>query len=58
MYRCNKMLQLVHPTIRAVRFRFLVGAVQDLCWLSTGKLNGTPLEFGTLVVDTRDLQHG
>ena len=58
MYRCNKMMQSVHLTIHAVRFRFPVDALQDLCQLSTGKLTGTPLEFGTRVVDTTDLQHG
>ena len=31
MHRRNQMLRLVHPAIRAVRFRFLVVAVQDLC---------------------------
>ena len=49
MYLCNKMLRSVHPTIRAVRFRFLVDTVHDLCQLSTGKLTGTPL--------ATDLQH-
>ena len=58
MHRCNQMLRLVHPAIRAVRFRFPVAAVQDLCQLSSGKLIGTPHEFGTRVHDTKDLQHG
>ena len=58
MYRCNKMVRLVHPTIRAVRFCFPVDVVHDLCHLSTAKLTGTPLEFGTRVVDTTDLQQG
>ena len=58
MHRCNQMLRLVHPAIRAVRFRFPVAAVQDLGQQSTGKLIGTPHEFGTRVIDTKDLQHG
>ena len=52
------MLQMVHPTIRAVRFRFLVAAVQDLCQQSSGKRISTPHQSGTRVVDTKDLQHG
>ena len=58
MHQCNQMLRLVHPAIRAVRFRFPVAAVQDLCQQSSGKLIGTPHEFGTRVHDTKDLQHG
>ena len=58
MPRCNQMLRLSHPGIRTVRFRFHVVAVQDLCQLSSGKLIGTPLDFGTRVIDTKDLQHG
>ena len=37
IHRCNQMLRLVHPPIRAVRFRFLVAAVQDLCQQSSRK---------------------
>ena len=58
MHRCNQMLRLVHPAIRAVRFRFRVAAVQDLCRQSSGKLIVTPHEFGARIHDTKDLQHG
>ena len=58
MHRCNQMLRQVHPALRAVRFRFPVAAVQDLVQQSSGKLIGTPHEFGTRVHDTKDLQHG
>ena len=58
MHRCNQMLRLVHPAIRAVHFRFPVAAVQHLCQQSLGELIGTPHEFGTRVIDTKDLQHG
>ena len=58
MHRRNQMLRLVHPAIRAVRFCFLVAAVQDLCQQSSRKLIRTPHEFGTRVIDTKDLQHG
>ena len=58
MSRCKKKWRLVHPTIRAVWFSFPVDAAQDLCHLSTGKPNNTPLKFGTRVVDTTDLLHG
>ena len=58
MHRCNQMLRPVHPAIGVVRFRFPVGAVQDLCEQSSGKPIGTPHEFGTRVIDTKDLQHG
>ena len=52
------MLLVVHPTIRAVRFLFPVGIVQYLCQLSGGKLNGSPLNFGTRVVDIANLLQG
>ena len=55
VHRCDPMLRLVHLAIRAVRFRFLVAAVQDLCQQSSGKLIGTPHEFGTRIIDTKDL---
>ena len=55
MHRCNQML---HLAIRAVRFRFPVADVQDLCQQSSGKPIGTPHKFGTRVHDTKDLQHG
>ena len=58
MYRCNKMLRQVHPTIRVVWFRYLVDAVQDLCQPSTRKMSGTHLGYGTRVVDTAYLQDG
>ena len=58
MHRRNQMLRLVHPTIRAVHFRFPVAAVQDLCQQSSGQLIGTPHEFGTTVIHTKDLQQG
>ena len=58
MHRCNQMLRHVHPALRAVRFRFPVAAVQDLVQQSSGKLIGTPHEFGTRVHDTKDPQHG
>ena len=58
MHRCNQMLRPVHPAIRAVRFRFPMAAVQVLCRQSSGKLIGTPQEFGTRVMGTKDLQHG
>ena len=58
MHRCNQMLRQVHLALRAVRFRFPVAAVQDLVQQSSGKLIGTPHEFGTRVHDTKDLQHG
>ena len=44
MHRCIQMLRLVHPAIRAIRFRFPVAAVQDLCQQSSRKLSGTPHE--------------
>ena len=52
------MLRLVHPTTCAVQFRFPMDAVRDLCRLSKAQLTGTPLEFGTRVVDATGLQHG
>ena len=58
MHRRNQMLRHVHPALRAVRFRFPVAAVQDLLQRCSGKLIGTPHEFGTRVHDTKDLQHG
>ena len=58
MHRCNQMLGLVHPAIRALRLRFLVAADQNLCQQSSRKQIGTPNEFGTRVIDTKDLQHG
>ena len=58
MHRRNQMLRPVHPAIRAVRFRFPVAAVQDLCQQSSGKLISTPHKSGTRVIDTKDLQHG
>ena len=58
MHRCNQMLRLVHPAIHAVRFRFHVAAVQNLCQQSSRKLTGTPHEFGTRVIDTKNVQHG
>ena len=58
MHRCNQMLRHVHPALRAVRFRFPLAAVQDLLQQCSGKLIGTPHEFGTRVHDTKDLQHG
>ena len=58
MHPCNQMLRHVHPALHAVRFRFPVAAVQDLLQQSSGKLIGTPHEFGTRVHDTKDLQHG
>ena len=58
MHRCNQILCLVHPAIRAVRFRFRVAALQELCQQSSGKVIGTPHEFGTRVHRTKDLQHG
>ena len=58
MHQCNQMLRQVHPALRTVRFHFPVAAVQDLCPQSSGKLIGTPHEFGTRVHDTKDLEHG
>ena len=58
MQRCNQMLRLVHAAIRNVRFRFAMAAVQDLCQQSSEKLIGTPQEFGTRVIGTKDRQHG
>ena len=55
MHRCNQMLRLVYPAIRAVRFRFLVAAVRVLSQQSSGKLIETPHEFGTRVIDTKHL---
>ena len=48
----------MHPSIRVTRFRFPVAAVQDYCQQSSGKLIGIRHEFGTRVIDTKDLQHG
>ena len=42
MHRCNQMLRLVHSAIHAIRFRFPVAAVQDLCQQSSGQLISTP----------------
>ena len=58
MHRRNQMLRTVHPAIRALHFRFLVALVQNLCQQSSGKLIGTPHEFGTRAHDTKYLQHG
>ena len=58
MHQCNQMLRVVHLAIRAARFRFSVAAVQDLLQKSSEKLIGTPQEFGTRVIDTKDVQHG
>ena len=46
----------LQPNVATVRFP--VAMVQDLCKQSSGKLIGTPYEFGTRVIDTKDMQHG
>ena len=58
MHRRNQMLRQVHPALCAIRFRFLVAAVQNLVQQSSGKLICAPHDFGTRVHDTKDLQHG
>ena len=59
----HQILRHAHLALRVVRFRFPLVAVQDLCQQFSGKLIGTPHEFGTRVFgtrvhDTKDLQHG
>ena len=58
MYRVNNKLRSVHPSLQAIRFRFPVDAVHDLCQQATARLDTSTRQFGLEIVDTSDLQYG
>ena len=58
MHRVNNKLRLVHPSLRAIRFRLPGDAAHDLCQHATGKLDTSPGQFGLEIVDTCDPQYG
>ena len=45
MHRVNNKLRPVHPSLRAIGFRFPVDAVHDLCKQATGNLDTSPGQF-------------
>ena len=55
MYRVNDKLRSVHPSLRAIGFRFPVEDMYDLCQQATGKLDTSPRQFDLEIVDTSDM---
>ena len=55
MYRVNNKLRSLHPNLQAIRFRFPVDAVHDVCRQATGKLDTSARQFGLEIADTSDI---